>query len=73
LQRYAIGCLLATHTALANDSLAAAAGAHMIAKAAKRHQTPIVVLSGVYKLNYVHCPGAHHHDEQQEFAANTYT
>jgi hypothetical protein len=48
--------ILATHTALANDSLVAAAGAHMIAKAAKGHQTPVVVLSGVYELNSVHCP-----------------
>ena len=46
--------ILATHTVLANGSLVAAAGAHMIAKAAKEHQTPVVVLSGVYKLSPVY-------------------
>ncbi|KAF2848972.1 nagb/rpia/CoA transferase-like protein [Plenodomus tracheiphilus IPT5] len=46
--------ILATHTVLANGGLVAAAGAHMIAKAAKEHQTPVVVLSGVYKLSPVY-------------------
>ena len=46
--------ILATHTVLANGSLVAAAGAHMIAKAAKEHQIPIVVLSAVYKLSPVY-------------------
>lgn len=46
--------ILATHTVLANGSLVAAAGAHMIAKAAKEHKTPVVVLSGVYKLSPVY-------------------
>jgi translation initiation factor eIF-2B subunit beta len=46
--------ILATHTVLANGSLVAAAGAHMIAMAAKEHQTPVVVLSGVYKLSPVY-------------------
>ena len=32
--------ILATHTVLANGGLVAASGAHMIAKAAKEHQTP---------------------------------
>ena len=46
--------ILATHTVLANGGLIAAAGAHMIAKAAKDHQTPVVVVSGVYKLSPVY-------------------
>ncbi|KAF2200492.1 nagb/rpia/CoA transferase-like protein [Delitschia confertaspora ATCC 74209] len=46
--------ILATHTVLANGGLVAAAGAHMIAKAAKVHQTPVVVVSGVYKLSPVY-------------------
>ncbi|EOA92355.1 GCD complex subunit gcd7 [Exserohilum turcicum] len=46
--------ILATHTVLANGGLVAAAGAHMIAMAAKEHQTPVVVLSGVYKLSPVY-------------------
>ena len=46
--------ILATHTVLANGGLVAAAGAHLIAQAAKSHQTPVVVLSGVYKLSPVY-------------------
>ncbi|KAF2704770.1 nagb/rpia/CoA transferase-like protein [Pleomassaria siparia CBS 279.74] len=46
--------ILATHTVLANGGLVAAAGARMIAKAAKDHQTPVVVVSGVYKLSPVY-------------------
>jgi translation initiation factor eIF-2B subunit beta len=46
--------ILATHTVLANGGLVAAAGAHMIAIAAKEHRTPVVVLSGVYKLSPVY-------------------
>lgn len=46
--------ILATHTVLANGSLVAASGAHMIAKAANEHRTPVVVLSGVYKLSPVY-------------------
>jgi translation initiation factor eIF-2B subunit beta len=46
--------ILATHTVLANGGLVAAAGAHMIARAAKVHQTPVVVVSGVYKLSPVY-------------------
>jgi translation initiation factor eIF-2B subunit beta len=46
--------ILATHTVLANGGLVAAAGAAMIAKAAKEHQTPVVVVSGVYKLSPVY-------------------
>ncbi len=43
--------ILATHSVLANGGLVAAAGARIIAKAANMHQTPVVVLSGVYKLS----------------------
>ena len=46
--------ILATHTVLANGGLVAAAGAHMIAQAAKVHQTPVIVVSGVYKLSPVY-------------------
>jgi translation initiation factor eIF-2B subunit beta len=46
--------VLATHTVLANGGLVAAAGAHMIAKTAKEHRVPVMVLSGVYKLSPVY-------------------
>lgn len=43
--------ILATHAVIANGGLVAAAGARMIAKAAKVHRTPVIVVSGVYKLS----------------------
>ncbi|KAF2153034.1 nagb/rpia/CoA transferase-like protein [Myriangium duriaei CBS 260.36] len=46
--------VLAPHSVLANGSLIAAAGAQIIAQAAKVHQIPVVVLSGVYKLSPVY-------------------
>ena len=46
--------ILATHSVLANGGLVAAAGAKVIAKAAKMHQTPVIVLSGVYKLSPIY-------------------
>ncbi|KAF2737361.1 translation initiation factor eIF-2B subunit beta [Polyplosphaeria fusca] len=46
--------ILATHTVLANGALVAASGARMIASAAKAHRTPVVVVSGVYKLSPVY-------------------
>ncbi|KAF2139794.1 uncharacterized protein K452DRAFT_253323 [Aplosporella prunicola CBS 121167] len=46
--------ILATHTVLANGGLVAAVGARTIAQAAKMHQTPVVVVSGVYKLSPVY-------------------
>lgn len=46
--------ILAPHTVLANGGLIAAAGALTIAQAAKVHQTPVVVVSGVYKLSPVY-------------------
>ena len=46
--------ILGTHAVLANGGLVAAAGARTIAQAAKVHRTPVVVLSGVYKLSPVY-------------------
>lgn len=46
--------ILATHAVLANGGLVAAAGARVVAQAAKMHKTPVVVLSGVYKLSPVY-------------------
>jgi translation initiation factor eIF-2B subunit beta len=43
--------ILATHAVIANGGLIAAAGAQIIAKAAKVHKTPVIVVSGVYKLS----------------------
>ena len=46
--------ILSTHIVLANGGLIAAAGSRAIAKAAKLHSTPVVVLSGIYKLSPVY-------------------
>ncbi|KAI9747994.1 MAG: GCD complex subunit gcd7 [Lichina confinis] len=46
--------ILGTHAVLANGGLVAAAGARMIAKAARTHRTPVVIVSGVYKLSPVY-------------------
>ncbi|PQE13270.1 translation regulator gcd7 protein [Rutstroemia sp. NJR-2017a WRK4] len=43
--------VLATHAVIANGGLIAAAGARIIAKAARVHKTPVIVVSGVYKLS----------------------
>ncbi|KAF4637839.1 hypothetical protein G7Y89_g254 [Cudoniella acicularis] len=43
--------ILATHAVIANGGLIASAGARIIAKAAKVHRTPVIVVSGVYKLS----------------------
>ncbi|KAI4142172.1 MAG: hypothetical protein LQ340_007421 [Diploschistes diacapsis] len=43
--------ILGTHIVLANGGLIAAAGAKPIAKAAREHRTPVVVVTGVYKLS----------------------
>lgn len=43
--------ILATHAVIANGGLVAAAGARIIAKAAKVHRTPVIVVSGVYKFS----------------------
>jgi translation initiation factor eIF-2B subunit beta len=42
--------ILATHAVIANGGLIAAAGARVIAKAARMHRTPVIVVSGIYKL-----------------------
>lgn len=46
--------ILGTHSVLANGGLVAASGTRVIARAAKVHQTPVVVVSGVYKLSPVY-------------------
>lgn len=46
--------ILSANVALANGGLIAAAGANGIAKAARMHRTPVLVLSGVYKLSPVY-------------------
>lgn len=46
--------ILDTHVVLANGGLVAAAGAKTIAMAARMHRTPVVVLTGVYKLSPVY-------------------
>ncbi|KAL1985097.1 hypothetical protein VTN96DRAFT_8226 [Rasamsonia emersonii] len=46
--------ILGTHSVLANGGLVAAAGTRVIARAAKVHQTPVVVVSGIYKLSPVY-------------------
>lgn len=46
--------ILAPHTVLANGGLVASAGAHAIALAAQVHKTPVVVLSGVFKLSPIY-------------------
>ncbi|KAI9811638.1 MAG: GCD complex subunit gcd7 [Pycnora praestabilis] len=46
--------ILGTHAVLANGGLVAAAGSRTIAKAARVHRTPVVIVSGVYKLSPVY-------------------
>ena len=46
--------ILGTHVVLANGGLVAAAGAKTIAKAASVHRTPVVVVTGVYKLSPIY-------------------
>ena len=46
--------ILGTHIVLANGGLVAPAGAKIIAKAARVHRTPVVVVTGVYKLSPVY-------------------
>ncbi len=43
--------ILGTHAVIANGGLVAASGARIIAKAAHRHRTPVIVVSGIYKLS----------------------
>ncbi|KAH0544719.1 hypothetical protein FGG08_001224 [Glutinoglossum americanum] len=46
--------ILGTHAVLANGGLVASAGARTIANAAREHSTPVMVVSGVYKLSPVY-------------------
>ncbi|KAL8702200.1 MAG: hypothetical protein Q9224_000115 [Gallowayella concinna] len=46
--------VLDTHVVLADGGLVAAAGARIVSKAASAYHTPVVVLSGVYKLSPVY-------------------
>ncbi len=46
--------ILDPHIVLADGSLVAPAGARAMAQAASMHQTPVIVLSGVYKLSPVY-------------------
>jgi translation initiation factor eIF-2B subunit beta len=41
---------LGTHVVLQNGGLLAAAGANQVARAARAHATPVVVVTGLYKL-----------------------
>ncbi|KAL1393769.1 hypothetical protein HDK64DRAFT_228560 [Phyllosticta capitalensis] len=51
--------ILATHAVLANGALVAAVGARSIAQAAQMHKTPVMVVSGVYKLSPLYHFNAH--------------
>ncbi|PGH30760.1 translation initiation factor eIF-2B subunit beta [[Emmonsia] crescens] len=46
--------ILGTNSVLANGGLVAAAGTRVIANAAKVHQIPVIVVSGIYKLSPVY-------------------
>lgn len=46
--------ILGTHVVLANGGLVAAAGAKGIARAARVHRTPVVVVTGIYKLSPIY-------------------
>lgn len=46
--------ILGTHVVLANGGLVAAAGAKTIAQAARVHRTPVVVVTGIYKLSPIY-------------------
>jgi translation initiation factor eIF-2B subunit beta len=43
--------ILGTHAILSNGALLAASGTKLVAKAARAHHVPVVVLSGTYKLS----------------------
>lgn len=40
-----------THAVMANGGLLARSGSHVLVAAAKQHSTPVVVLTGIYKLS----------------------
>lgn len=46
--------ILGSHTVLANGDLVATAGTKIVASAARMHRTPVVILSGVYKLSSIY-------------------
>ncbi len=46
--------IMSTHAVLANGGLLASAGAQMVAQAARVHATPVVVVTGVYKVSPVY-------------------
>ncbi|KAL8952741.1 MAG: hypothetical protein Q9222_001352 [Ikaeria aurantiellina] len=46
--------ILDSHCALADGSLVAAAGSRVLAKAARMHSKPVIVLCGVYKISPVY-------------------
>lgn len=46
--------ILGTHAVTANGGLVAQAGTAVIARAAKEHRTPVVVVAGVYKVSPLH-------------------
>lgn len=46
--------ILSCHSVLANGGLLARSGSYTVAAAAKHHSTPVVVLTGLYKLSPVH-------------------
>lgn len=46
--------IIDTHIVLANGGLVAAAGTKLVTKAANMHRTPVIVLSGVYKVSPVY-------------------
>ncbi|KAI5289479.1 GCD complex subunit gcd7 [Ascosphaera aggregata] len=46
--------ILGTHTVLANGGLLAASGSRIIANAATVHKTPVVVVTGIYKVSPVY-------------------
>jgi translation initiation factor eIF-2B subunit beta len=50
--------ILGAHTILSNGSIVAAAGTKIVAKAARYHHVPVLVLAGTYKLSpkYPHDP-----------------
>lgn len=46
--------VIGTHAVMANGGLLARSGAHVLAAAAKHHSTPVVVLTGMYKLTPIY-------------------
>ena len=57
---------MGAHALLANGSVMAPVGAHLVALAAKRHSVPFVVLAGLHKLSplFPHDPSVTFNDFQ---------